>query len=236
MPRSQAKRPFGRAQDLGELIENNRAWAAEMARDHPGYFGPLGSQNAPQFLWVGCSDARVPANEIVGLAPGELFVHRNIANIVSEDDDNAMTVLELAVGVLGVPHIIVCGHYHCYGVQTAWRRQASGRASAWLRHVEEVADRHEDLLDACPNEEAALRCLSELNAIEQAASVCRTEVVRQAWEQGLDLSVHAWVYQLENGLLGDLQFQVGASDELDSRLESALYALARRAREPVSPT
>jgi carbonic anhydrase len=199
---------------LPDLYARNRAWAAETTRDDPEFFERLAGQQAPAYLWIGCSDSRVPANQIVGLLPGELFVHRNVANVVVHTDLNCLSVIQYAVDVLGVAHVIVCGHYGCGGVQSALRRQKLGLIDNWLRHVQDVADKHTAQLDAVPDEVARLERLCELNAVEQAVNVCRTTIVRDAWQRGQSLTVHAWIYGIRDGLLRDLGFSASAEDEV----------------------
>ncbi|HKI57855.1 MAG TPA: carbonic anhydrase [Trueperaceae bacterium] len=189
-----------------ELLERNRAWAETVVAGDAGYFERLAAQQAPAFLWIGCADSRVPANVITGLDPGEVFVHRNIANVVPHSDLNALTVLEYAVSVLRVKHVIVCGHYGCGGVAAALDGETHGLADNWLRHIKDVAAKHGEDLAAQPDDAARARKLAELNAIEQARNVCRTTVVQQAWAGGQPLSVRAWIYDLHDGLLRDLGF------------------------------
>lgn len=207
---------------LPELFANNRAWAKSRAESDPGYFHELAREQNPGYLWIGCADSRVPANEIVGLQPGELFVHRNVANIVVHTDLNCLSVLEFAVAVLHVPHIIVCGHYGCGGVAAAWRRKPVGLLDNWLRHVEDVASHYEDELGAMGDETSVIDRLCELNALEQALNVCRTSVVQDAWRRGQPLTVHGWIYSLEDGLLQDLGFSVEGPDELESAFKAAV--------------
>ena len=189
---------------LEEILANNRAWAASMTADDPGFFRRLADVQRPGYLWIGCSDSRVPANQIMGLPPGEVFVHRNVANVVVHTDLNLLSVLQFAVDVLRVPRVIVCGHYGCGGVAAAWAREPVGLVDNWLRHVEDVARRHGEELAALPDERARLRRLCELNALAQAANVCRTTVVQEARRRGQALTVHALVYDLSDGLLRDL--------------------------------
>jgi carbonic anhydrase len=207
---------------LPELFENNRAWAECMETDRPGFFAELAGVQRPRFLWIGCADSRVPANQIVGLLPGDLFVHRNVANVVVHTDLNCLSVLQFAVDVLRVPHVIVCGHYGCGGVTAAWRREPVGLVGNWLRHVEDVATLHRGALDACPDEEAAIRRLCELNVIEQAMNVTRTTVVRDAWREGRKLMVHGWIYGLEDGRLRDLGFAAQGPEEVERAYEGSL--------------
>ncbi len=189
---------------LGELFANNRRWAAESVRQDPDFFTRLASQQAPQFLWIGCSDSRVPANQIVGLAPGEMFVHRNVANVVVHADLNCLSAIQFAVEVVKVGHIIVCGHYGCGGVLAALRDEKLGLVDNWLRHVQDVRSKHQAQLDELPTENDRHRRLCELNVIEQVMNVSRTTVVRDAWARGQSLAVHGWVYDLHDGLLRDL--------------------------------
>ena len=202
---------------LSHLFANNRAWAADMTRQDPAFFTRLSEQQAPQYLWIGCSDSRVPANQIVGLPPGEMFVHRNIANVVVHSDVNCLSVMQFAVEYLRVQHIIVCGHYGCGGVTAALRDDRLGVVDNWLRHVQDVRWKHHHELDALPNGDARLRRLCELNVVEQVANAAQTTVVRDAWARGQSLSVHGWVYGLEDGLLRDLGLCIAAESELPGR-------------------
>jgi carbonic anhydrase len=190
---------------LPQLFANNRAWAEDMRRQDPVFFERLAQQQAPRYLWIGCSDSRVPANQIVGLLPGEMFVHRNIANVVVHADLNCLAVLQFAVDVLKVEHVIVCGHYGCGGVLAALRNDRLGLVDNWLRHVQDVRRAHQAELDALPTEEARHRRLCELNVLEQVTNVSQTTIVRDAWERGQTLHVHGWAYDLKDGLLRDLQ-------------------------------
>ena len=189
---------------LGDLFANNRKWAEESVREDPEFFTRLASQQAPQFLWIGCSDSRVPANQIVGLAPGEMFVHRNVANVVVHADLNCPSAIQFAVEVVKVRHIIVCGHYGCGGVLAALRDEKLGLVDNWLRHVQDVRAKHQPQLDELPTETGRHRRLCELNVIEQVMNVSRTTVVRDAWARGQSVAVHGWVYDLHDGLLRDL--------------------------------
>ncbi len=193
---------------LKHLFANNRAWAAKMTREDPEFFSRLASQQAPEYLWIGCADSRVPANEIVGLAPGELLVHRNVANVVVHADLNCLSVLQFAVEVLNVEHIIVCGHYGCGGVRAALRDDRLGLVDNWLRHVQDVRWKHHAQLDLLPTEEKRHDRLCELNVNEQVVNVSQTTVVRDAWARGQSLSVHGWIYDLHDGLLRDLGVSV----------------------------
>jgi carbonic anhydrase len=190
---------------LAHLFENNRRWAERITAQHPDFFRTLAAQQAPEYLWIGCSDSRVPANEIVGLMPGELFVHRNVANVVVHTDLNCLSVLQFAVDVLKVRHVIVCGHYGCGGVKAAFENQKLGLIDNWLRHVQDVARQHAPTLDALESSRRLER-LCELNVLEQATHVCETTVVQDAWARGQRIDVHAWIYSLTDGRLRDLEF------------------------------
>jgi carbonic anhydrase len=206
---------------LSHLFANNRSWAAEMTRQDPEFFRRLCGQQAPQYLWIGCSDSRVPANEIVGLLPGELFVHRNVANVVVHADLNCLSVVQFAVEVLRVAHIIVTGHYGCGGVLAALRDEKYGLVDNWLRHVQDVRWKHQSQLDALETERERHDRLCELNVIEQVANVAKTTVVRDAWARGQSLSIHGWLYDLQDGLLRDLGVCIGAESELSGIDEAA---------------
>ncbi|HEX5724357.1 MAG TPA: carbonate dehydratase [Longimicrobiaceae bacterium] len=199
---------------LSHLFENNRAWAAEMTRQDPDFFSRLAGQQAPEYLWIGCSDSRVPANQIVGLLPGEMFVHRNVANVVVHTDLNCLSAIQFAVDVLGVGHIIVCGHYGCGGVLAALRNEKVGLADNWLRHVQDVRWKHQAELDALESEAQRHDRLCELNVIEQVVNVSQTTAVRDAWARDRKLAVHGWVYDLHDGLLRDLGICVTSEAEL----------------------
>ncbi len=210
---------------LPELFANNRAWARATTDREPDFFATLSTQQAPAYLWIGCSDSRVPANEIVGLRPGELFVHRNVANVVVHTDLNCLSVLQYAVDVLKVRHVIVTGHYGCGGVRAAAGDTSLGLIDNWLRHVQDVRDRHRELLARCPTEDAGIDRLCELNVIEQARNVCQTTIVREAWMRGQPLEVHAWIYALRDGLLRDLGFTVTTLTDVDSTYRASLDSL-----------
>jgi len=188
---------------IAELFERNRAWADAMVADDPAFFTDLAERQAPEYLWIGCSDSRVPANQIVGLAPGDVFVHRNVANVVVHTDLNCLSVLQYAVDVLRVRHVIVCGHLGCGGVAAALERTRHGLIDNWLRHIVDVGEKHADELAQLPVEERVDR-LCELNVAEQVANVCQTTIVEDAWARGQPLTVHGLVYRLEDGLLRDL--------------------------------
>ena len=215
---------------LPDLFAKNRAWAAAMIRRDPKFFQRLTRQQAPRYLWIGCSDSRVPANEIVDLAPGELFVHRNVANVVVHADVNCLSAMQYAVDVLKVEHIIVCGHYGCGGVLAALRDQRLGLVDNWLRHVQDVRLKHQAELDALRDEAARQRRLCELNVIEQVLNVSLTTVVREAWSRGQSIAVHAWVYDIADGLLQDLGMGVTSEAEL-----AGVYETARARPAPAGP-
>jgi carbonic anhydrase len=189
---------------LDHLFANNRAWAAEMTRQDPEFFRRLSQQQAPEYLWIGCSDSRVPANQIVGLLPGEMFVHRNVANVVVHTDLNCLSTIQFAVDVLHVKHIIVCGHYGCGGVVASLRGDKLGLADNWLCHVQDVRRKHHEEIDALPTDAERQKRLCEVNVMEQVMNVSQTTVVRDAWARGDALAVHGWVYDLRDGLLRDL--------------------------------
>ncbi|MCO5044900.1 MAG: carbonate dehydratase [Kiritimatiellae bacterium] len=205
-----------------QLFENNKAWAARMTAEDPTFFQRLTRQQNPQYLWIGCSDSRVPANEIVDLLPGELFVHRNVGNVVVHTDLNCLSVLQYAVEVLDVSRIIVCGHYGCGGVTAAFRDKPLGLIDAWLRHIQDVRTKHRSQLDALPDDAARIHRLCELNVIEQARNVCNTSTVRHAWQQGHSVAVMGWIYSLEDGILRDLGFSAAKSEEVDAAYEAAI--------------
>src|SRR4051794_20236019 len=194
---------------LSHLFANNQAWAAEITKESPDFFTQLTSQQNPEYLWIGCADSRVPANQIVRLLPGELFVHRNVANLVVHTDLNCLSVIQYAVEVLKVKHIIVCGHYGCGGVLAAMENKRHGLIDNWLRHIQDVGQKHEEQLAEIDAPQRFQR-LCELNVIEQVSNVCQTTVVENAWEQGQDLTVHGWIYGLDNGLLRDLNICVNS--------------------------
>jgi carbonic anhydrase len=211
---------------LSHLFAQNRAWAAEMTRHDPEFFARLCRQQAPRYLWIGCSDSRVPANQIVGLLPGEMFVHRNVANVVVHTDLNCLSTIQFAVDVLRVEHIIVCGHYGCGGVLAALRDQKLGLIDNWLRHIQDVQSKHRSVLDRLASEPQRHHRLCALNVIEQAANVSRTTVVRHAWGRGQPLAVHGWIYGLADGLLQDLGMCVTAEAELGACYAAACAAVA----------
>jgi carbonic anhydrase len=214
---------------LTGLFANNRAWAARVTAADPEFFSRLASQQAPEYLWIGCSDSRVPANEIVDLLPGELFVHRNVANIVVHTDLNCLSVLQFAVDVLKVRHVIVCGHYGCGGVRAALTGARLGLIDNWLRHVQDVRERHEAMVAAVPEGDPQVDRLCELNVIEQVRHVCETTIVQDAWTREQELVVHGLVYRLGDGLLRDLQVSMASVGDVTAVYRSALAATAERA-------
>jgi carbonic anhydrase len=191
--------------ELKHLFRKNRAWSKRMRSHDAGFFAELARQQSPRYLWIGCSDSRVPANEIVDLLPGELFVHRNIGNLVVHTDLNCLSVIQFAVGVLKVRHIIVCGHYGCSGVQAAMMKERHGLADNWLRHIQDVQQQHEAGLRSISAPARRRDRLCELNVVEQVSNVCRTSIVEDAWARGQSLTVHGWIYGLKDGLLRDLK-------------------------------
>jgi carbonic anhydrase len=211
--------------DLDELLRNNRHWAEQVRHEDPQFFERLSQQQAPKYLWIGCSDSRVPANQIMGLAPGEVFVHRNIANVMVHTDLNCMSVIQFAVDVLRIEHILVVGHYGCGGVHAALTGTRVGLADNWIRHVGDVAQKHASMLDNLAPELRDDR-LCELNAIEQAENVCLTTVVRDAWARGQTLSVHGWVYSLLDGRVRELGMDVDSADQLQPAYDRALARLS----------
>lgn len=208
--------------DLKELLENNRVWSDGIKRNDPGFFQALAQQQTPRYLWIGCSDSRVPATQLVGLPPGELFVHRNVANVVVHTDFNCLSVLQFAVDLLKVNHIIVCGHDGCSGVQAAMQNLKLGLADNWLRYVQDVMHRHEALLSGISDEVQRLNRLCELNVTEQVLNVSRTTIVQNAWERGQELAVHGWIYGIGDGLLRDLDICITSQGELTTSYEYAV--------------
>ncbi|MEX8517659.1 MAG: carbonate dehydratase [Leptothrix sp. (in: b-proteobacteria)] len=216
--------------ELQELFESNRVWAADVETREPGFFSRLLKQQTPQYLWIGCADSRVPANELVNLLPGELFVHRNIANVVVPTDLNALSVIQFAVDMLRVKHVIVVGHSNCGGVKAAMNNLRVGLADNWLRHVQDVRDAHREFLDGLPAERR-VDALCELNVLEQARNVCRTTIVEDAWQRGQEVVIHGWVYGLHNGLLEDLRITVAHADDVAPAYAKALVAVQQRHRQ-----
>ena len=215
------------SKDLQDLFDNNRRWAEETETRAPGFFTRLQGQQAPQYLWIGCADSRVPANELVGLLPGELFVHRNVANVVVHSDLNCLSVMQFAVDALKVRHIIVVGHSSCGGVRAALLDQRVGLVDNWLRHVQDVRHKHHAWLDAVP-EPRRVDALCELNVLEQAVNVCQTTVVQDAWARRQSVTVHGWVYGLHNGLLEDLRITAERADDVGAAYGNALASVKRR--------
>ena len=211
---------------LQQLFDSNRAWSQRIRREDPDFFPALARQQSPDFLWIGCSDSRVPGNDIVDLLPGELFVHRNIANVVAHTDLNCMSVIQFAVDVLKVKHIMVVGHYGCGGVCAALRGDRVGLSDNWLRHVQDVRQKHESRLNTLADADRRADRLCELNVIEQAVHVCQTTTVQDAWARGQPLDVHGWIYGLQDGLLKDLNFTVAAPDEMSPSYELAVLRLS----------
>jgi carbonic anhydrase len=209
---------------LPHLFEKNRAWAASMLRQDPRFFAKLAEQQAPEYLWIGCSDSRVPANQIVGLLPGDVFVHRNVANVVVHTDLNCLSVLQFAVDVIRVKHVIVCGHYGCGGVSAALRRERHGLVDNWLGHVQDVVIRHALRLAAIPDDAHRLARVCELNVVEQVLNVSQTTIVRDAWQRGQPLTLHGWIYGIHDGLLRDLRMTADNAEELAKLYEHALDA------------
>jgi len=212
---------------LKQLFDNNRAWAARMMKRDPRFFERLSQQQAPEYLWIGCSDSRVPANEIVGLLPGELFVHRNVANIVAHTDLNCLSVLQFAVEALRVKHIIVCGHYGCGGVRAAVRNDKLGLIDNWLRRVQETRVKHGTLLEGIIDESELCERMCELNVIEQVYNVSRTTIVEDAWWHGQSLTIYGWIYSLKDGLLRDLGMRVSRKEEVTESYAAAVKAVVQ---------
>jgi carbonic anhydrase len=214
---------------LDNLLANNRAWAAKISSADPQFFDDLAHQQSPRYLWIGCSDSRVPSTQLVDLSPGEMFVHRNVANVVVHTDLNCLSVMQFAVEVLKVEHIIVCGHYGCGGVKAALENSKLGLIDNWLRHVQDVAQKHASHLKEIPDGAARLARLCELNVIEQVMNVCQTTIVQQAWEGGQELTVHGLVYGLNDGLLRELGLYVSRAEDL---LEDYAAAVASCVQPP----
>lgn len=213
---------------LKELFDQNRRWADRIKRQSPRFFEELASQQNPDYFWIGCSDSRVPANEIIDLPPGEVFVHRNIANLVVHTDLNCLSAIQYAVDVLQVKHIIVCGHYGCGGIQAVLEDRELGLTDNWLRHVKDVLEKHQSLLDAIPSGPIRAERLVELNVVEQVRNVCQTTVVQAAWKRGQDVAVHGWLYRLSTGLIHDLDICVVGNSEVEDVYRSAVKACRNR--------
>lgn len=208
---------------LQHLFENNRLWAESIKQRDPEFFQKLAAQQNPQYLWIGCSDSRVPANEIIGLLPGEVFVHRNVANLVVHSDLNCLSVIQYAVEGLKVKHIIVCGHYACGGVRAALQHQSAGLIDNWLRHLKDIYQKHAAVLEPIPDEAQRVDRLCEFNVMEQVLHVCQTTVVQSAWQRGQELAVHGWIYGLKDGLLQDLHTSIHSADEI-----TPIYRMAEK--------
>ncbi|GAD21149.1 carbonate dehydratase [Acidovorax sp. MR-S7] len=211
---------------IDDLFVNNRTWASRMERERPGFFTDLMKQQQPKFMWVGCSDSRVPANQITGLDPGQIFVHRNVANVVVPTDLNSLSTIQFAVDQLHVEHIMVVGHYGCGGVQAALQNIRVGLADNWIRHVKDVRDRHHELIERL-DPQHHLDALCELNVVEQVMNVAQTTVVLDAWKQGQALAVHGWCYGLKDGLIKDLKFSVRSTSELETKYKAAVASITR---------
>lgn len=214
---------------LSDLFDRNRIWAERTEAKQPGFFQGLLAQQQPRYMWLGCADSRVPANELVDLLPGEMFVHRNVANLLVHSDLNALSVIQYAVDVLGVEHIIVVGHSNCGGVRAALANQRAGLVDNWLRHVQDVRDTHWDFLIGL-DEAQRIDALVELNVLEQSRNCCRTTILRDAWQRGQRVVVHGWVYGLHNGLLRDLEISAASAEEIDLAYAQALKSLQHRWR------
>ena len=214
---------------IENLITNNRRWADEAIRTDPDFFRRLVAQQAPKYLWIGCSDSRVPANQIIGLPPGEVFVHRNVANLVVHTDLNCLSVLQYAVEVLRVEHVIVCGQYGCGGVTAAHHGAPLGLIDNWLRHIQDAAERHRSVFSSQGDRAHRIDRLCELNVLEQAHNVCRTTIVQDAWKRGQSLTINAWIYGLSDGLVQGLGFSVSAGAQAASQFASAIEGVAQRA-------
>ena len=199
---------------LQHLFDNNKVWAESVDRTQPGFFKKLSKQQAPEYLWIGCSDSRVPANEIVGLLPGDIFVHRNVGNIVVHSDLNCLSVLQYAVEILKVKHVIVCGHYGCGGVKAAMSNEKHGLIDNWLRNIKDIYRQNEKLIDALESNQQKVDRLCELNVIEQVASVVHTTIVQDAWDRGQELAVHGWIYSIADGLLRDLDVCITKKEQI----------------------
>jgi carbonic anhydrase len=211
--------------ELNDLFENNRRWVAQLTARDPEFFHKLARQQKPQYLWIGCADSRVPANDIVGMLPGELFVHRNVSNVVALDDPNCLSVIQYAVDVLRVRHIIVCGHFGCGGVEAVLEDRKLGLSDQWLKHVHEVRDKHWEQLGAL-DKAMRFKRLCELNVIEQVLNVARTSIVRDAWSRQQRINVHGWIYAINDGLLRDLGISITRPEEASPQYDAAVRNLA----------
>ncbi|SIS43868.1 carbonate dehydratase [Neptunomonas antarctica] len=213
---------------LQHLFDSNRSWADKINEDSPDFFAILAKQQAPDYLWIGCSDSRVPANEIMGMMPGDVFVHRNVSNLVIHTDMNCLSVIQYAVTVLKIKHIMVVGHYGCGGVRAALESRPHGLIDNWLRHIRDIDMKHRGLLSAWQDSDHYLDRLCELNVIEQAYNVCNTTITQDAWEKGQELTIHAWVYGLDNGLIQDLNFCISDQDSIESGYAEAIEAINQK--------
>lgn len=211
--------------NLKQLFDNNRAWAASMVRERPSFFTDLMAQQTPRYMWIGCSDSRVPANQITGLEPGEVFVHRNVANVVDPSDLNCLSAVQYAVDQLKVEHLMIVGHYGCGGVLAALNDVRVGLADNWIRHVKDVRDQHRDLLNSLPEEHRG-EAMCELNSIEQVVNIAKTTVLQDAWERGQKVILHGWCYHISNGLITDLGMTVQGNDSLQAMYEKAIERVA----------
>ncbi len=217
---------------LDDLLRKNREWSDRIHHEDPEFFSRLSVQQAPQYLWIGCSDSRVPANQIIDMEPGEVFVHRNIGNVVVHTDLNCLSVIQFAVDVLKVKHILVVGHYGCGGVQAALTRQRLGLVDNWLRHVTDVADKHASCLDETHGDQARHDRLCELNVLEQVVNVSQTTVLQDAWARGQDVTVHGWVYSLRNGRVNALGVEVDSAKALPALYSQALARIRQQSEQP----
>lgn len=208
--------------ELVNLFEQNKEWVASVKKNDPEFFNRLANQQSPEYLWIGCSDSRVPANQITGLAPGEVFVHRNIANVVVHTDLNALSVIQFAIDQIKVKHIIVVGHYGCAGVSAALENVRVGLADNWIRHIKDVHDKHGTYMGKLLQRTERMDRLCELNVIEQVVNVCQTTSVQDAWARNQPVTVHGWVYGLNNGLVQDLGISIASADELEQRYQSVV--------------
>jgi carbonic anhydrase len=207
--------------ELPDLFEHNKAWARRMEQERPGFFTALSKQQHPKYMWIGCSDSRVPANQITGLEPGEVFVHRNVGNVVVHSDLNSLSTIQFAVERLKVQHVIVCGHYNCSGVAAAHENARVGLADNWIRHIQDVRNRHAERLDRMP-EDRRINALIELNVIEQVMNVCHSTVMQDAWQRKQDITVHGWVYGVNDGLLKDLRMTINSAEQMADAYTGAL--------------
>jgi carbonic anhydrase len=212
---------------LDHLLKQNRAWAEAIRARDPEFFPKLSRQQSPEYFWIGCSDSRVPANEIVNLLPGEMFVHRNVANVVVHTDLNCLSAMQFAVDVLKVKHIILCGHFGCSGVRAALRCDRIGLADNWIRHVQDVAEKHASCVHAAVGDSLRTDLLCELNVIEQARNVCQTSIVRDAWERGQPLTVHGWIYGLKDGIIRNLGISASSATDVEPQVGAALAAVCK---------